>query len=334
MPINYNPGVTFRGGELMSAGIDRGVENLTRSLNATVEMLTKKRDEHRAYAQLAGTLGLDPKTVTKEQVQATILGNEIKQRQEDRAREAGGRAATGNILQDLLTRSGGGGPVAGAAGAAEDAAAGIAGGTSNNERRTLNAEQRPVASGSRMLLEALNRNRDALLTDTGKTMLDTVIRNMGTPQRQPPQLVEEGGNKAWWLPTADKMTAIREPVADAGGGRAGMTEQVRQAWPQLEENEAWDNETTVGGTIIPGRYVSVDRESKKRTGKVAYDPQSAPRAGGSIVDAWAAGQPGGGGAGGAGGTMIMDADGKQWKYKGSKKNPREDTDEGNWEMVQ
>jgi hypothetical protein len=329
MPINYNPGVTFRGGELMAEGINRGVESFTQSLNATVEMLTRKRDEHRAYAQLAGTLGLDPKTVTKEQVQATILGNEIKQRQEDRAREASGRAATGNILQDLLTRSGGGGPTAGTAGAAEDTAAGIAGGTSNAERRTPNAEQRPVASGSRMLLEALNRNRDALLTDTGKTMLDTVIRNMGTPQRQPPQLVEEGGNKAWWLPTANKMTAIREPAPGAGGGRAGMTEQVRQAWPALEENEAWDNEKTVGGTVIPGRYVSVDRDSKKRTGKVAYDPQSAPRAGGGIeVD------PNFLKPGGAAATMITDADGKQWKYKGSKKNPRDDTNEDNWEPVQ
>ena len=324
MGISYNPGVRDMRGELLM----QGILSAGQSLGSAIETLGKKHQEHKAYAQLAGTLGLDPKTVTKEQVQAAILGNEIKQRQEDRAREAGGRAATGNILQDLLTRSGGGGPVAGAAGAAEDAAAGIAGRDPNIQRSTPNAQP-----GTRMLLEALNRNRDALLTDTGKTMLDTVIRNMGTPQRQPPQLVEEGGNKAWWLPTADKMTAIREPAAGAGGGRAGMTEQVRQAWPQLEENEAWDNEKTVGGTVIPGRYVSVDRESKKRTGKVAYDPQSAPRAGGSIVDAWAAGQPGGGGTGGAGSTMITDADGKQWKYKGSKKNPREDTDEGNWEMV-
>ena len=36
----------------------------------------------------------------------------------------------------------------------------------------------------------------------------------------------------------------------------------------------------------------------------------------------------------AAGTVITDADGKQWRYKGTAEDPKTDTDESNWEPVQ
>lgn len=97
--FNYNPGVQDRRGELLGAGIERGMD----SLAAGIQQAEQKRKENKAYAQLAETLGLDPKHATKQTVQAAILNNEIQTQRQQAQREQKSRAALGQIAQTFLS---------------------------------------------------------------------------------------------------------------------------------------------------------------------------------------------------------------------------------------
>ena len=89
-----------RRGEILGMGIARAGE----ALAAGIEEAKRKQKERTAYASLAETLGLDPKKVSKEQVQAALLKDQIMQARAERAQQIRSRSAMQNFFQGLLNQ--------------------------------------------------------------------------------------------------------------------------------------------------------------------------------------------------------------------------------------
>lgn len=91
----YEPGVQDRRGELLGAGIAAAGENLA----AGIQNAVQKHKENKAYAQLAETLGLDPKHSTKLDVQVAMLKNEITTARQAQQQKQKAQAAQARFFQ-------------------------------------------------------------------------------------------------------------------------------------------------------------------------------------------------------------------------------------------
>lgn len=96
--FDYNPGVQDRRGDYFAAGISSAFNSLANG----IQQAEQKHKENKAYAQLAETLGLDPKHTTKEQVQVALLKNSLQEQLATRQRQQQAQSALGSMLQQIV----------------------------------------------------------------------------------------------------------------------------------------------------------------------------------------------------------------------------------------
>ena len=274
----YAPGIQNRAGELLARGIEQGGE----AISEAIENYGRKRDELKGYRQVALAMGLPSEEVDKMSlgdIKGKIMANEIttqRQQQAQRQRAAAAmqpfiQAFRENMTPKLNPRM----PALG------DTYTSIASGD-------VQGTVTPGEAGPAAALDALAANPDVMGAPAGADAFTAALKGSMTTPKQQPRVLDIGGTKILWNPDTGRerqVVPLRAAAGAPGGGAARMTEQERQAWPEIDyETEAWEQDKTRSGTPIPGRFISVDRKTGKYTGKVAYDPQNAPRPGAAKTD--------------------------------------------------
>ena len=98
MSIEYNPGVTFRGGELIGAGLERGADALGDAIKTHADNLKKLK----GAKLLAEGYGLDTSTLgSVEEVQGALGAQIARQQQAARLREQQGTEAIPGFISAI-----------------------------------------------------------------------------------------------------------------------------------------------------------------------------------------------------------------------------------------
>ena len=242
MSISYDPGVTFRGGELIGAGLERGAQSLSEAIIQHKRDLDEKKGLQlvlKAHAEDPNS-GIDPTSIDKMsagEAKVAILASELRRQQamnRQQAQRITSLANLGQSVGEAMPNTGAPSP---------DFVAALMGqGTPNGARGPLaNPPMTPGPSPLKVALLNAVQNKDLLFTKEGQEYFGNMLKQATMQPKTPTFTTDPSGRNI----AIDPSGRVQWAPGGAGGGKksAPQTTQLVDPATGKKYGAVWSDET-------------------------------------------------------------------------------------------